>query len=71
MQESVDAMRVALRVLAAITGRTPPDPKDVELLRRHAPTNEYESVDDMACAVVEEALKRFRAKREQAHSADQ
>lgn len=62
MQESVDAMRVALRVLAAITERRPPDPEDVEVVRRHAPMN-TRRIDDMACAVVEEALKRFRAKR--------
>jgi hypothetical protein len=64
MQQSLDAMQVALRVLAAITERRPPRAEDVEELQRIAPKGEYASIDEMACRVVEEGIKRHRAKRQ-------
>ncbi len=66
MQQSVDAMRVGLRVLAALTERRQPLSEDVEQLRRLAPPLMYQSVDEMACAVVEDSIKRHRANRDAA-----
>jgi hypothetical protein len=37
MQQSAEAMKVALRVLTAIIGRQEPDAADVELLKSYAP----------------------------------
>ena len=68
MQESVDAIRVALRVLAALTEYRNPDPEDVEKLHQLAPPTADASLDEMACAVVEEALKRRREKYKRAKS---
>jgi len=63
MQEAVDAMRVALRVLTAITEHRHPDAIDVENLHRLAPEGAYQSLDEVACAVVEKALERARTRR--------
>jgi hypothetical protein len=65
MQQSVDAMRVALRVLDAFARRCHSDRADVQELRRLAPPMEYISINEMACTVVEEALKRHRRTRQQ------
>ena len=67
MQQLVAAIQVALRVLTAITEGRNPAPQDVEALKRLAPTVQYKSIDELACTVVQDALKhraKVRAARE-------
>jgi hypothetical protein len=40
-----------------------PDPSDVQELRRLTPPEDYSSVDNMACTVIQEALERRRLQR--------
>jgi outer membrane protein TolC len=58
MQQSMDAMRVALRVLQAITERHLPDAKDLEELKRLAPLPADQPHDELACDVIKQALQR-------------
>jgi hypothetical protein len=57
MQQSFDAMTTALRVLKAINERRDPDPSDVRELKRLAPFDERLSIDELACRVIENALR--------------
>ena len=60
MQQSVYAMKVALRVLDSLTSRQRPDPADVQELSRYAPASanySLESLDEVACEVIQQALK--------------
>jgi hypothetical protein len=58
MQQSLAAMKTALRVLTALSERRDPDPADVDTLRNYAPIPENLSVDEIACEVIQQALKR-------------
>ena len=59
MRCSIEAMVVATRVLAAINDRRPPQPEDVQVLRKFAPLlADSLPVDELACAVIQETLKR-------------
>ena len=51
-------MELALRVLQAITEKWQPDPQDIEKLRRLVPDSDRLSVDEIACDVVQQELKR-------------
>jgi hypothetical protein len=64
MQESLDAMRLAMRVLTAVSERQQPAPADVEALRALAPSVANLPPDEIACEVIQQSLKRrevFRA----------
>ena len=56
MQQSLNIMKVSLRVLTAINAKDAPNPGDVEALRgflgRHGPAN----LDELACEVIQKAL---------------
>ena len=59
MQESLDAMNAALRVLTAVNEKRQPEAKDVEVLRSLAgPQREGVGMDELACDAVANALKR-------------
>jgi hypothetical protein len=59
--EHIPTLEVALRVLTAISlQRTDPDPPDVQELRKLRPTLD-QSIEDLACAVVEEEVRKCRA----------
>ena len=59
MQQRLDAMQTALRVLVALTEKRQPDPADVDALRRYsAPQPEEFELDEFACDVIQKALKR-------------
>ena len=60
--QGMDAIKVALRVLTAITQDRHPAAKDVEELYRLAPEGTYQTLDEVACAVVQNALERARTK---------
>jgi hypothetical protein len=65
MQQSFDAMTTALRVLKAVTEKHLPDPADIAALRDLAgPQPEDIDVDELACEVIQTALKRRAAARE-------
>ena len=59
-------MKTALRVLTAITERRAPDTTDVEELRRYAPLLGDAPLDELACDVIQQALKRRAVERERA-----
>jgi hypothetical protein len=53
-------MQVALRVLSALTHRQQPDQYGVEELHRIISAAGYDSLDEMACGVVEQAIQHRR-----------
>ena len=57
MQQSLKAMQLALRVLAALTENRYPDPQDVAELRKLAPEAPQEfGVAELACEVIQRKL---------------
>ena len=59
MGNPTEALKTALRVLAAITdGGRQPDPADVEQLRRLAPLMADTPLDELAADVIQQALRR-------------
>ena len=63
MQTGLNAMQVALRVLAAITERRPAEPGDLAGLREYAPDANDLAPDELACEVIQRALKHRAALR--------
>jgi hypothetical protein len=57
MEEELQKLRVALRVLAAITEFREPDETDVQALRSDAPRFTGQSPDELAREVIQQALK--------------
>jgi hypothetical protein len=55
-----EPMIVALRVLCTIREGVPPEPEDLEHLRRVAPPMNDATADELACHVVQQAL-RYRS----------
>jgi hypothetical protein len=58
MERSLHAMKIAARVLLAIGEHRPPDEADVEELRTLDPLMSDMPVDELACDVIQQALKR-------------
>jgi hypothetical protein len=58
MPNSLNAMTVALRVLTALNDRRTPNPADVQELRRLAPLMQNDPLDELACEVVQQAMRR-------------
>jgi hypothetical protein len=70
MQQSVDEMRVALRVLDALTSHQTPDPADVRDLWEQSPVGakySLDSLDELACEVIQQALRHRTAALENKH----
>ena len=63
MQQSLEAMETAVRVLTALAKHEEPDATDVTYLRGMAPLLENADLDVLACDVVQQALKRREAAR--------
>jgi hypothetical protein len=63
MQTSLAEMKLALRVLTALTEKHHPNAADVEELRKYAPAFDGD-VDTLACAVIQKAVQRRAAIRE-------
>jgi Tfp pilus assembly protein PilN len=57
MQQSLEAMTTALRVLTALTSKRHPDSADIETLREYVPLLRDEPADKLACEVIEQALR--------------
>ena len=58
MQQGIDAMTVALRVLTAMTKGKTPEPTDVEELKRLAPLLADQPLDELCCDIIQQAVKR-------------
>lgn len=67
--EHLAAMQIAVRVLTAIGARTAPDPADVHFLRTYAPKLTGLATDELACEVIQQVLKKDKAKRQKARAA--
>ena len=57
MEEELHRLRVALRVLAAITEFREPEETDVQTLRSYAPHFTRRPPDELAREVIQQALK--------------
>ena len=57
MKASIEAIKTATRVLAALTERKIPDPADVESLRALSGFQNGRDLDELACDVIQQALK--------------
>ena len=64
MQTSLDAMRVAVRVLGALNQNRPPDRGDLDRLRQLAPLSAHLPADELACEVIQMAIKHRAEVRE-------
>jgi hypothetical protein len=60
-QESMAALKTALRVLTAISERHEPDQSDLEELRRYLPLLSQAPIDEVACEVIQQSM-RIRAR---------
>jgi hypothetical protein len=70
MQILVDNLAVALRVLTALTMKEPLDPRDAAELRALLPLRaDMVPLDELACEVIQLALKRLRGDRAMGASA--
>ena len=59
MQAGLDAMKTALRVLTALTEKREPDPADIISLQNYAgPQPENVALDEFACTIIQQALRR-------------
>ena len=58
MKPGTAAMQTALRVLGAIADHRRPDPADLDELRQLAPLLANAEVDELACDVIQQAVKR-------------
>ena len=58
MEASLDALKTALRVLAALTEKRTPEEEDVKSLREYANDDRSPDLDELACDVIQRALVR-------------
>ncbi len=59
MEVATEALKTALRVLTAVSEKKEPDPADVDELKRLSPLlADSSSLDEMACDVILQAMKR-------------
>jgi hypothetical protein len=64
MQAGLDAMKVALRVLTALTERKDPTAEDLSDLRMFAPDANRLAPDELACEVIQRSIKARAMARE-------
>ena len=63
MERLVDPMKVALRVLAALSERQIPSAADIAQLKAYVPECAGTPLDELACEVIQQALKKRAAAR--------
>ena len=56
MQQSLQIMKVSLRVLSALNEKQAPDPADVAMLREYLGAEGAANLDELACEVIQKAL---------------
>jgi DNA-binding NtrC family response regulator len=66
---AMDALLTALKVLTALNEKAVPDPDDVMVLRAYAPLLADADLDELACDVIQQALKRRAELRAKENSA--
>jgi len=66
MERVVEPMKVALRVLSAVSERQTPASADIALLKAYAPEWAGAPLDEMACEVIQQALRKRAAARAKA-----
>jgi hypothetical protein len=66
MQESLRAMKIALRVLGTLMEKRSPEQSDVAVLRELAPSLADAAEDELARDVIRQAVRKLR---EQSHTA--
>lgn len=67
MQQSLNIMKVSLRVLAAVNEKQPPDVEDIQTLREYLGRQGHSNPDELACEVIQKALlERAKAREVQA-----
>jgi hypothetical protein len=71
MSDGLAATTVALRVLMAITDRQLPAPEDIRELRRLSPLFADRPPDELACEVIQLAMKNRAEARAEKKSATQ
>jgi hypothetical protein len=69
MQQSLMALKLALRVLAAVTEKQDPDPQDLAALRELAPDAAGIDADELACEVIQRAIKHRAEVRQKSETA--
>ena len=69
MDTNFDAMMIAVRVLAAVNEKRPPNPADLGYLRQFAPLSVHLPADELACEVMQQAIRRRTEEREAGTSA--
>jgi hypothetical protein len=68
MQEAMNALKTALRVLTVFNEKRPPDPFDLYELFGYAPLLREMPLDELACAVIRHATKALKTERRKAAS---
>ena len=68
MDRPFNAMKTALRVLTALTDNQFPNPPDVSELKKLAPHLADAPLDELACEVIQQELKRREKARRHAAS---
>ena len=64
MQESLEVMKTALRVLTALTEKRQPRAVDLDMLRQYGgPHPVGISLDEYVCSIVRRAINRFEEAR--------
>ncbi len=58
MQESLDILKVCVRVLSAVNAKAAPDASDIEALRLYLGGVPPSDVDELACTVITKAVTR-------------
>ena len=58
MQDPIEAMKTALRVLTALTERSKPDERDLQAMRECEPDLADLPPDELACEVIQHALRQ-------------
>jgi hypothetical protein len=69
MNTNVDAMMIAVRVLTSLNEKRLPDPADLGHLRQFAALSTHLPADELACEVIQQAIKRRIAGRTAGSSA--
>jgi len=69
MQQSLNIMKICLRVLAAVDGKQLPAAEDVETLRQYLGEDGPPDLDELACEVIQKALSARAKVRKEIKSA--
>jgi hypothetical protein len=57
MEQTIDVIKTAFRVLNAIAGKCDPDPTDIEELRALSPLLADGPPDELACGVIRQMIQ--------------